>query len=59
MATCRDCEYFLLAKGFKDKDGQRNAFCPVRRVNVKALDTACLKFCNAYEGVFARLPGND
>ena len=56
MATCRDCELFLLAKGIKDRDGLRNAFCPVRNVTVKASDNACLRYRSAYEGVFIKIP---
>jgi len=55
MATCRDCEYFMLAQGYDNQNGERCKFCPLLNMTVYPADKACPSFRNAYEGIFVEL----
>lgn len=56
MATCRDCEFFMLAQGYDRQQGERGRFCSVQKRTVHPSDKACPAFRSAYEGVFIDLP---
>jgi len=56
MATCRDCEFFMLAKGIENQRGERCIFCPLQNMTVHPSDIPCHAFRSAYEGVFIELP---
>jgi len=58
VATCRDCELFILATEHAIQDGKQCKVCPAMGISVNEDSTACEHFKNAFEGIFMNMPRN-